>query len=108
MKKNYLHFIFAFIIANVYQAQTPTHSNQAGGIANAFPLNNNSTAAKVQWFIPAATLGTLSTGLFNITNVYFQAGSNATQVYPVINVKLKTGTAMTSLSGTTVAPNMNL
>jgi hypothetical protein len=98
MKRNFLLIVLLCMAAIAGNAQTPTYSNQAGGIANAIPLNSNGTNTwrKVQWYIPASSLGTLST-MHNITHAYFQAGTSVTQVYPTINIRMKIGTGMTSL-----------
>jgi hypothetical protein len=84
-------------------AQTPMFFNtnvQAG--QNSFPFSNLATSRKVTWYIPANSLGAVTAGN-NITKVWFQMGSTATQTYPIFNIKLKTGTG-TGLTGTGTGP----
>src|SRR3954470_24354394 len=92
-----LSFLF-LLLAFAGLSQTPMffNTNVAGG-ANAFPLSNSSTSRKVQWFIPPNSLGSVGPGN-NITTVYFQAGSTGSNTYPIITVKLKTGSG-TGLTG---------
>ena len=102
--KKITHFLsFLLLAAGTAFAQVPMffNTNVAGG-GNAFPLNNSATSRKVQWFIPAGSMGAISAGN-NITDVYFQAGSAATRTYPNLVVKLKTGTG-TGLTGTASGP----
>jgi hypothetical protein len=102
MKKLLQLFFGLIIFGGLLNAQTPQffNTNVAGG-ANAFPLGST-TSSKVQWTIPAGSLGTVTAGN-NITRVYFQSGSNATNTYPIINVRLKTGTTA-GLTGTAAGP----
>lgn len=103
MKKIYTLFIVMVLFAIDLRAQLPTYSNTsvAAG-ANAFPLNNSTTSRSVQWFIPPNSLGAVPPGN-NITVVYFQTGSTATRLYPIINLKLKVG-AGTGLTGVATGP----
>ena len=80
-------------MAAVTVAQTPMYfnSNVVTG-NNTFPFANISTTRKVQWCIPPGSLGSVGAGN-NITVVYFLSGNNSNQTYPIINIKLKTGTS---------------
>jgi hypothetical protein len=102
MKKIYSTILLIFAFVGVW-AQVPSffNTNAAGG-ANTFPLGNTATSRKVQWFIPPNSLGSVSAGN-NITDVYFQTGSNTTNTYPIINVKLKQGSG-TGLTGVAAGP----
>ena len=72
--------------------QTPQYFNlNTGGGNNSFPFNS-ATTGKVQWMIPANSLGSVGPGN-NITVVYFQASNNSNQTYPTLNIRLKTGTS---------------
>lgn len=101
--KKILQFCLAILLLiGSLSAQPPQffNTNTAGG-ANAFPLGST-TSNKVQWTIPAGSLGTVTAGN-NITKVYFQSGSNSTNTYPILNVRLKTGTSA-GLTGTAAGP----
>jgi len=103
MKKILLHNSLILFCFGSLLAQTPMFFNtNVGTGGNAFPLGNTATSRKVQWCIPAGSLGTVTPGN-NITTIYFQSGSNATNTYPIINLKLKTGSS-TGLTGTTAGP----
>jgi len=101
MKKLLPFFTLLFLLAGVLHAQTPMffNTNVVSG-TNVFPFG--STTNKVQWCIPAGSLGTVTAGN-NITTVYFQSGGAYSNTYPLINIKLKTGTSA-GLTGTAAGP----
>lgn len=109
MKKHYLTTLLILVFCGLY-AQTPMffNTNVTTG-ANTFPFANASTSRKVQWFIPPGSLGAVTAGN-NITKVWFQAGSTASQTYPIFTIRLKTGsgTGLTSTAGGPVEPGMTL
>ena len=92
---------FFVLFTGVMLAQTPMffNTNVVSG-TNVFPFG--STTNKVQWCIPAGSLGTVTAGN-NITKVYFQSGGSYSNTYPIINIRLKTGTSA-GLTGTTSGP----
>jgi len=108
MKKITLLFSSMLLSVGSLLAQVPQffNTNSAGG-ANTFPFNNSATSRKVQWFIPVGSLGNIQPGN-NITDVYFQLGSNASRTYPNFYVKLKqgTGTGLTGSAGQPVEAGM--
>ena len=105
MKKITKLFIFFLLISGSAVAQVPQYfnTNVAGG-ANSWPFNNITTARRIQFYIPPNNLGSVTAGN-NITKIWFQGGSGATNTYPILNVKLKQGpSTMTGLTGTTGGP----
>lgn len=102
MKRNFTFFAFMFLAVWAF-GQTPMFLNTAtAGGANTFPFANSAASRKVQWFIPPNSLGGVTAGN-NITKVWFQAGSTASQTYPIFTIKLKTGSG-TGLTGTAAGP----
>lgn len=91
-------------------AQTPMffNTNSAGG-GNVFPFGNLAASRKVQWFIPPNSLGAVAPGN-NITKVWFQAGSTASQTYPIFTIKLKngSGTGLTGVASGPIEPGMTV
>ena len=102
MKKLLQLFTLFIFCTGGLLAQTPMffNTNVVSG-ANAFPLGST-TSSKVQWCIPAGSLGTVTAGN-NITKVYFQSGGAYSNTYPNLNIRLKTGTSA-GLTGTASGP----
>ena len=98
-----------FLTAMVF-GQTPMffNTNAAGG-SNTFPFANSATSRKLQWFIPPNSLTGVTVGN-NITKVWFQAGTSASQTYPIFTIKLKTGsgTGLTGTNGGPIEPGMTV
>ncbi|MCC7030251.1 MAG: right-handed parallel beta-helix repeat-containing protein, partial [Chitinophagaceae bacterium] len=110
MKRFSLFFILWLFVFLNCDAQVPTYfTANAGGTGNAFPLNNNTTSRKVQWFIPPGALTGAPAGN-NITTVYFRTGTAATKTFPLINIKMKvgSGTGLTGIAGGPVEPGMSV
>jgi hypothetical protein len=109
MKKIIRYSTFLLLLTFVVQGQTPTYFNATGGTANAFPLANTGTSRKVQWYIPPNNLGSVGPGNF-ITDVYFNSSASTTATYPILTIKLKTGTlgGLQGGAGNPVEPGMTV
>jgi hypothetical protein len=97
--KKFLSSLMLLLFTSAADGQTPMFFNNNTVVGtNTFPFANISTTRKVQWTIPANSIGSVTSGN-NITVLYFLAGNNSNQTYPIVNIKLKTGTSA-GLTGT--------
>lgn len=98
MKKKLLLYGFCLLNSLSTLAQVPTYFNNNTAVgANAFPWGNPNR--KIQWRILANSLGSVSGGN-NISVVYFQTGTTASNTYPLLTIGLKQGVTQFAGGGT--------
>jgi hypothetical protein len=84
--------LFLLITSCVLAQPTPQYFNTtAPNGNNSYPFNTT-IGRKIQWCIEANSLGSVGSGN-NIVKVYFQAATSQTGNYPLLEVRLKTGTS---------------